>query len=204
MTNIKKKEVDLSHATTIVKTIKALQVQHGVTDAEVSRATNISQGTLSRLLSGETVDPRVSTLVALASFFQVPISTLFGEEKQGLIPVINLNAHKSASSSEFLRHDHQVWIRPTDPSMALFAVFADENSQLGITRASALIVGGHREIGPGDLVVVENIITGAQLARIVSTSPLVARYRRGEETIERDSLDPSRIIGAVQEIVVLR
>lgn len=81
---MKKKEELASLAATFVATIKHLQQEAGVNDSELSRAIDLDRGTLSRLLSGETIDPRLSTISAIARFFAVPMSSLFGEESRGV------------------------------------------------------------------------------------------------------------------------
>lgn len=51
-----------------------------MTEAELSRKTNVPQPTIHRLLSGATPDPRISTLRPLAKFFNITINQLLGDE----------------------------------------------------------------------------------------------------------------------------
>ncbi|PIQ43985.1 MAG: hypothetical protein COW05_01810 [Gammaproteobacteria bacterium CG12_big_fil_rev_8_21_14_0_65_46_12] len=62
------------------RTIAHLQKVLGVNDADISKATGISTPTISRIKTGGSDDPRLSTLKPLAEFFQVTIGQLTGLE----------------------------------------------------------------------------------------------------------------------------
>ena len=47
----------------------------------LARRTGINQPTLHRIMSGETEDPRLSTMLVLAKFFDVPVEELVQERK---------------------------------------------------------------------------------------------------------------------------
>lgn len=59
--------------------IKALMQQHGLTIESLSHELDISVSTINRLLVGSKVDPRLSTIRALAKFFSVSIEELMGD-----------------------------------------------------------------------------------------------------------------------------
>lgn len=67
--------------------IKELQESYQITDAELARETGIPQATIYRLVSGMTDDPKVSSLKPLASFFNITIGQLTGDEP--LPPTLN-------------------------------------------------------------------------------------------------------------------
>lgn len=67
--------------------IKELQEAYQINDAELARETGIPQATIYRLVSGMTDDPKVSSLKPLASFFNITIGQLTGDEP--LPPTLN-------------------------------------------------------------------------------------------------------------------
>jgi transcriptional regulator with XRE-family HTH domain len=60
--------------------LRQLMEHHGLVEAELSRRSGIPMITISRLKTGHTDDPRLSTLQKLASFFCISLSQLVGEE----------------------------------------------------------------------------------------------------------------------------
>lgn len=52
----------------------------GITSlSSLARRTGVNQPTLHKIMSGETEDPRLSTMLALATFFDVSVEELVGE-----------------------------------------------------------------------------------------------------------------------------
>ncbi|WP_325089253.1 helix-turn-helix domain-containing protein [Burkholderia contaminans] len=119
---MKKKEELASLAATFVATIKHLQQEAGVNDSELSRAIDLDRGTLSRLLSGETIDPRLSTISAIARFFAVPMSSLFGEESRGFVPVYEQRSLRDARKVSAAPRHGQLWIRVSNANSSRFAI----------------------------------------------------------------------------------
>ena len=60
-----------------------------MTEADLCRGVNLPQTTINRLLTGQTCDPRISTLVVLAQFFNVSLDQIIGKEKLVLNPSYN-------------------------------------------------------------------------------------------------------------------
>lgn len=82
------------------------------TDNRVAQDINIPVMTVRRLLSGETTDPRISTLKLLAEYFDVSIDDLIasnneinygvmGQSKPLFIPVLDWSAAQRSSSIDF-------------------------------------------------------------------------------------------------------
>lgn len=63
--------------------------QQGLTDADLARRTGISPGTLSRVLSMETVDPRISTVLAIADALGSTVGYLLHSERAYPIPILS-------------------------------------------------------------------------------------------------------------------
>ena len=61
------------------KILKTLLVERKINTVRLSEATKIGQPVISRLITGETEDPKLSTLKALADYFNITINQLIGE-----------------------------------------------------------------------------------------------------------------------------
>ena len=72
--------------------LNALFTMHNLNASQVARALGIPMMTIRRLISGETVDPRISTLKLIADHFHVSIDSLLNEEK--LVTLQSLNNTK--------------------------------------------------------------------------------------------------------------
>lgn len=56
-----------------------LQRQH-ITESELARETDIPRATINHLISGRTLDPRASTLTAIAQYFGITVDQLLGKQ----------------------------------------------------------------------------------------------------------------------------
>jgi transcriptional regulator with XRE-family HTH domain len=74
--------------TLFAKHLKALMQQHKVNASELARHTTINQSVIHRILDSSTLNPLLSTLVALAEYFHISIDDLVGYK-----------AHKTNESS---------------------------------------------------------------------------------------------------------
>jgi SOS-response transcriptional repressor LexA len=70
---------------------------HGLTEAELCRQTNIPQATINRLLSGATDDPRISTLKAIAKFFNISIDQLLGN-----VPISTCSKITNSNTAKYI------------------------------------------------------------------------------------------------------
>ena len=75
-------------ASSMVERIRALMRQHGMNDADLARKTGVSAGTLSRVLSMETEDPRISTVLAIADALGSTVGYLLQSERAYPIPIL--------------------------------------------------------------------------------------------------------------------
>ncbi|MDR0755456.1 MAG: helix-turn-helix transcriptional regulator [Puniceicoccales bacterium] len=78
----------------IGKMIRILMNEARMTEADLCRGVNLPQTTINRLLSCQTNDPRISTVVAIAKFFDVTIEQLLGSE-----PILSLQMSKMVKGS---------------------------------------------------------------------------------------------------------
>jgi len=59
------------------KELARLMAKEGISQSGLSRATGVPQPTINRILSQVTQDPRRDSMAALASYFGVPIDSLY-------------------------------------------------------------------------------------------------------------------------------
>ncbi len=64
----------------IKDTLKVLMEQRGITQNELGEKTKVPQPTIFRILSGESKDPRHSTVKPLADFFGITVAQLRGDD----------------------------------------------------------------------------------------------------------------------------
>lgn len=84
------------------QTIQWLMEDRNISEAELSRLTNLSPATIHRLIYGIT-DPRLTTLRAIASFFKIRIEQLIGDYPiPSVTQVSNENADKIFFSTPIL------------------------------------------------------------------------------------------------------
>lgn len=83
MTNNKSKKKN-RETTTVSQILSILLKKANINESELARQTKLPQTTISRLILGETADPRISTLIPLAKFFNVSLEQILGEEALNL------------------------------------------------------------------------------------------------------------------------
>ncbi|WP_323120548.1 helix-turn-helix domain-containing protein [Burkholderia alba] len=202
---MRKKEDLASLAATFVDTVRRLQKEAGVNDAELSRAINLNQGTLSRLLSGETIDPRLSTISALAKFFAVSISTLFGEEDQGFVPVFEQGKLQHASADRLTVRQDQFWIKSSKINISQFAIVLEKKARLDPLPSNAiLIIGNFKSLDIGDLVVVGRPANPCTLAKIYGKDPFTCYDIESTTKRQPFPIELRDVVGKVIEIIVKR
>ena len=79
-----------------------------MSEADLCRGVNLPQTTINRLLTGQTCDPRISTLAALARFFGVSLDQIIGKEK--LVLNASYNQVKGATIPVIDWTNLQTWL----------------------------------------------------------------------------------------------
>jgi transcriptional regulator with XRE-family HTH domain len=87
-------KMDNSQVKTLAKNLRLLLEQHHVTESEIAQSLNIPVMTVRRLVSGETADPRISTLKLMADYFKVSVDTLIEENNSNVFVTIGKTAPK--------------------------------------------------------------------------------------------------------------
>lgn len=73
---IEKIEINERNIAKIAKNMRFLLDEYHVTENEIAQSLNIPVMTIRRLVSGETTDPRVSTLKLIANYFHISVDSL--------------------------------------------------------------------------------------------------------------------------------
>ncbi len=80
MKKMKKTEKELSRLDALSTNVIRLMREHGVSQSDISRATDLCQPLISRTLSG--CNPRVTTVQTLADYFDVSMDELLRRKRR--------------------------------------------------------------------------------------------------------------------------
>jgi transcriptional regulator with XRE-family HTH domain len=154
--------------------IKHLMSESGITEAELARQIAIPQTTINRLLLGETLDPRASTLKPIAKYFGVSVGQIIGTESlaenriAGTFKAINRDAWSHVPvikwtdsiawlfrNEEYDLHSHESWtITDRKVSNTSFALLSMPSMEPMFRKNSILIIDPHAEMLDGKYVIV--------------------------------------------------
>lgn len=87
MVSIEKSEATINFP--VSTTVRKLMEHFKMSEADLCRGVNLPQTTINRLLTGQTSDPRISTLAILAQFFDISLDQIIGKERLILNPSYN-------------------------------------------------------------------------------------------------------------------
>ena len=76
MSAIKRMEINECNLAIIAKNLRFLLDEHHITENQIAQSLDIPVMTIRRLVSGETSDPRVSTLKMIADYFHISVDSL--------------------------------------------------------------------------------------------------------------------------------
>jgi transcriptional regulator with XRE-family HTH domain len=140
----------------IGRTVRSLMEERNLCEADLCRGMNLPQTTINRLLSGQTNDPRISTLITVAHFFKVTVEQLLsieplirphrsGNDKGQDLPILPWNF-----VGEWVRHVPNVrlpnsgtveWVRTEREFLrGSFAIWTQPSVQPFFGRKSLLLV----------------------------------------------------------------
>lgn len=91
MSTIATVKITKSQVKKLSKNLRALLDEHRVSENDVAQALNIPVMTVRRIVSGETTDPRISTLKLFADYFTVTIDSLIESDGKKSITLTKKN-----------------------------------------------------------------------------------------------------------------
>jgi SOS-response transcriptional repressor LexA len=84
-------KITKSQASQLAKNLRALLVEHQVSENNIAQTLNIPVMTVRRLVSGETADPRISTLKLFADYFKISVDSLIEDRSSKSINTTGKN-----------------------------------------------------------------------------------------------------------------
>ena len=103
------------------KQLKNLMKRQKINESALARKVNIPQPVISRLLSGATSNPRVSTLLALAQYFNITIEALIGAD--------NLPSETMTKSAHYIYiHTEKTLLDDTTPQQMMMSSVQDKSA----------------------------------------------------------------------------
>lgn len=167
--------------TALPSIIRELMRRKGnINQAELSRQTAIPTPTLHKLLNGQTVDPRASTLMILARFFDVGLDQLAGLKPLGgdkamrhisvSIPVVTWErAAECDNPAAGLDKDNwDEWTIVEEKRAHCYALYSKPSMEPLFPRGSVLVVNPDLKASDGDYVIVVYPDTQAATMREIS------------------------------------
>ena len=121
-------DLEIGELFPIKQTIRRLMDNANMSEADLCRGVNLPQTTINRLLSGQTEDPRISTLALIARFFDISIEQLIGAEKLvlseawkqakgSIVPIISWNHVSQWLVSNSTKDEEQVQWAKTEKTL---------------------------------------------------------------------------------------
>lgn len=196
--------------------LKRLMKSAGITESELSRVLKIPVMTVRRIVSGETVDPRISTLKLFSDYFKISIDQLIAEKKlsEAFYPVSDLQPSfvpvlewRQVQNGEiFSSIDKMKWSHwhpvSMDSNLKLssnsFAMQTKATMQPRFPNGTLLIIDMDESPLDGDLVLVRFENNEISLREYVIDSPNIVLYPViiGSETVKFEKAR-HKVIGVV-------
>ena len=168
------KETDtskLDRQSNLAKNLTLLLERNGISESELARELNIPYNSIRRLISGFTSDPRMSTLKLIASYFNISLDALVGDQDpdnysptENRAPVsIPILSWTDISEPDFLTkiffNDWPKWqpvaLAATDDlSKRAYAIESRKSMQPRFPLGTVLVIDPDKDPIDGDLVLV--------------------------------------------------
>jgi SOS-response transcriptional repressor LexA len=206
MTALKKIDIETNRNQDLISNIRNLIYTRGIKDVELCRQTNIPPATLHKILTGKTLDPRISTLQALAHYFNVTVDELYtGIQEKAVtqsIPVISWSDCTEAKNmlETLTPSNWENWITIETIAPHTYGLTTKPSMEPRFPKGTVLIIDSNIQAQDGDLVIVLYPNTReATLREYCSDGPtellLSVNPNQPQETLTKDI----NIIGVVLE-----
>jgi SOS-response transcriptional repressor LexA len=128
-------------ATLNLNRIKSLMPRHRISEAPLARKISVPQPTVSRILSGTTRNPQISTVVAIARVLGSTVDHLVDKDTSYLIPVLEWNEIAGFAESGIDEWQKREWIPVSKPpAKGSFAVKTTPSMEPRYRNGSTIIV----------------------------------------------------------------
>jgi len=171
----------------LANNLTTLLLKHNLSINKFATLLNLPMMTIRRLLSGETTDPRISTLKIIAEYFKIPVDTLINaHDTQDII--VNIQQHTYSLpilTWEQLSHWHEDQINfkqqhttkyctvhyPTALNQHAFAIESQPSMYIKYPKGTLLILDQTTTPADGDLVLIKLRDQNAFTLRELSIDP---------------------------------
>lgn len=209
MSTVKKLQSESAKQQALVSNIKQLMQNLGIREAELSRLTSIPLTTLHKILSGKTIDPRVSTLQALADYFDTTIDELYSgvlenktQPKLHSIPILNWeDCFQSKHCIKNLTPSNwNSWLTTEYLAPNAYGLTSKLSMEPRFPRGTTLIIDPELQAEDGDLVVVIYPSTeDATLRQLLKDGPNQSLLSIDGDPIKENLSEDIQIVGVVIE-----
>jgi transcriptional regulator with XRE-family HTH domain len=171
----------------LANNLRRLSQDIGINEAELARRTKVPQPTLHKILSGETEDPRVSTLKELADFFSTTIDDLLTgttsiarlkrlySPEVHQVPIISWEECLDATSviAELSPGNWSKWVVSTAAGKGSYALYSKPSMEPSFQKDTILVIQPDLKPKDGDLLIVHYPdIQEAALRRLLLDGPV--------------------------------
>lgn len=207
----KMKRVEISKPSTLIANLQYLIDKAGISEAELSRYTNIPQPTLHKILSGKTTDPRISTLKILAKHFNVSIDQLlagfsadFENQKIKTQPIPLISWENCIQGNSFTKNltltNWPNWVTNDWISPHVYGLISKPSMMPRFPKETILIISSDIEPRDGDLVVVHYPSSKEATIRELSIDGPTKLLLSINSTRQQDNIhDQIKIIGTLAQ-----
>jgi transcriptional regulator with XRE-family HTH domain len=165
--------IEQLEAQTIANNVYDLMKANNISESQLARELGISLMTIRRVVSGETEDPRISTLRLIADYFNVSIDSILEQtnmpmtcmknNKPLFIPILNWDVLKNPQSWKEI--DMKTWEKwyPIVNSESLqltgdaFAIESKASMQPRFPQGTILVINPHESPRDNDIVIIKTL-----------------------------------------------
>jgi SOS-response transcriptional repressor LexA len=164
-------------ANSLASRLRSLMQSKTISECELARRTHIPQPTLHKILTFKTTDPRVSTLMALADYFEISMEELLtgnalthNQPKIQSVPILSwsecikgINFIKNLSESNWAD-----WTLTERISPYAYALISKSSMEPHFQKKTTLIIDPEAQPKDGDIIVVVYPKTDEATLRAIS------------------------------------
>jgi transcriptional regulator with XRE-family HTH domain len=169
MTALKKNYNDFMPNEVLFENLRQLLMSRGISETELARQTNLPQPTIHKIMSGKTLDPRMSTLKSIASYFEVTLDQLcfdkhfFAEEIKSAnksVPILTWqdcdNALDVKSKLKPSNWMHWAAVDGNIDTSSIFGLITKPSMEPCFPRETILIINANSKPIDGDFVIIQH------------------------------------------------
>ncbi|NNM59868.1 MAG: helix-turn-helix domain-containing protein [Legionellales bacterium] len=148
----------------LIETIERIMKEKNFTPTQLAKYCNLQQPTIHRLLSGQTNDPRLSTLLQIAEHLDITLDELIGKRvfvsnKLAVRNVPVLSWKEAITANDIMvKLNHNEWVNWVTTDIALsekaYALYSKSCMEPRFPKNSLLFVEPDLDVRDGDFVIV--------------------------------------------------